>query len=182
MRQHFVCAEQSTGSFSRMGKWKSSWCYWFTIYRSYIFWRTYGDWWHSSVYVGVSFSYLSGQGVACSLDKKRRGPFPGPLVHQTSLLWIFSSLGWKIHYHEKCKIWLSCVTELSNLQSALPLKYFPVPVKKLNIVLMCVVSLTVPILRSAGHTRKFVRFSIRKCIGFSITFYGWRYMFYFIDV
>jgi len=32
---------------------------------------------------------------------------------------------------------MSCMTESSELQSALPMKCLPVPGKKLNIVLMC---------------------------------------------
>jgi len=48
---------------------------------------------------------------------------------------------------------MSCVTELSELQSALPMKYLSVPVQKLNIVLMCV------ILTSAEHVKNFVKFT-----------------------
>jgi len=55
---------------------------------------------------------------------------------------------------------MSCVTESSELQSALPMKCLPVPVQKLNKVLMCVVLLTVSILTSAEHIRNFVRFRI----------------------
>jgi len=40
---------------------------------------------------------------------------------------------------------------LSELQSALPMKFLPVPGEKLNIVLMCVMSLMVPILKSIEH-------------------------------
>jgi len=39
---------------------------------------------------------------------------------------------------------------------------FPIPGEKLNIVLMCVVPLMVPILRSAEHIRNFVRYE--RCI------------------
>jgi hypothetical protein len=28
MKQHFMCAEQSTAQLVYMGEWKSSWCYW----------------------------------------------------------------------------------------------------------------------------------------------------------
>jgi len=51
------------------------------------------------------------------------------------LLWIC-----KRHVHrEKGKMWMSCLTEPSELQSALPMKCLPVSGYKLNIVLMCVV-------------------------------------------
>jgi hypothetical protein len=80
---------------------------------------------------------------------------------------------------EKCKIWMTCVTESSELQSPLPMKCFPIPGEKLNIVLMCVVPLMVPILRSAKHISNYVRFSVWKCIDVSNTVCGWRYIYIF---
>jgi hypothetical protein len=75
----------------------------------------------------------------------RRSPFPGSLLLQIWLLWILSSGGlWKILFIVKNAKCVSCVIESSELQSALPMKCLPVPVQKLNIVLMCVVPLTVP--------------------------------------
>jgi hypothetical protein len=63
------------------------------------------------------------------------------------------------------------------------MKCLPIPVQKLNIVLIRVVPLMVPILRSAEHIRNFVGSSVWKCIDFSNTLYGGRYiMFYYIAI
>jgi hypothetical protein len=48
----------------------------------------------------------------------------------------------------------------------------PMPYKKLNIILTCVVPLMVPILRSTKHIRNFMRSSVCKCTSFSNTLYG----------
>jgi hypothetical protein len=63
-----------------------------------------------------------------------------------------------------------------KLQNVLPLKCSLIPHKKLHIVLICVMPLLVPILRSTEHIRSFVQSSVWKCIDFSSTFYGWRYV------
>jgi len=55
---------------------------------------------------------------------------------------------------------MSSLTESSKLQSALPMKCFPVPGEKLGIVLMCAVRLLVPILKSAEQRGDFVRSSV----------------------
>jgi hypothetical protein len=44
--------------------------------------------------------------------------------------------------------------ESSELQSLLPINSLPVPGEKLNIILMCVVPLMVPTLRSTEHIKK----------------------------
>jgi len=62
-------------------------------------------------------------------------------------------------------MWISCLTELSELQYVLPMKCLPMPGKKLNIILMCVFL----ILRSAEHIRNFVRSTIWKYINFPNT-------------
>jgi hypothetical protein len=49
---------------------------------------------------------------------------------------------------------------LSDVQIALPMKCLPVPVKKLNTALMCVMPPRVLILRSTEHIRNFARSSI----------------------
>jgi hypothetical protein len=67
------------------------------------------------------------------------------------------------------------VTEPSELQSALPIKRLPIPVQKLNTVLMCVVPLMVPILTSTGHKTNFVRPSVLKCMDFSNKISVWTY-------
>jgi hypothetical protein len=54
---------------------------------------------------------------------------------------------------------MNYVTEPSELQSALP-----VPDQKLNTVMMCVVTLMVPILSSAEHMRNTVRFIGWNCM------------------
>jgi hypothetical protein len=72
----------------------------------------------------------------------------------------------KRHFREKVKTWMRCWTESSELQSALPMKRLPTPGQKLNIVLIGVVPLIVPILRSAEHVRNSVRFSVWKCTNF----------------
>jgi len=56
----------------------------------------------------------------------------------TPLNFFFWRIVKDVVYRERCKIWMSYVTESSELQSALPKKCLPVPVQKLNIVLMCV--------------------------------------------
>jgi hypothetical protein len=83
----------------------------------------------------------------------------------------------EIVYSEKHKMWMSCMTEQSaELQNATPIKCLSVHGEKLDIVLMCVVPLMVPILRSTEHIRNFVRSSVWKCINLSSTYYGWRYI------
>jgi hypothetical protein len=60
---------------------------------------------------------------------------------------------------EKCKMWMRCVTESFELQSALLMKCLPIPGNKLNVVWMCIVPLMVPILRSSKvHCLKMYRF------------------------
>jgi len=56
---------------------------------------------------------------------------------------------------------MNCVTELSELQSVLPVDYLSVSCQKLNIVLMCVMPLMVPILRYIEHIRNFVMSSVK---------------------
>jgi len=51
--------------------------------------------------------------------------------------------------------------------------------EKLSIVLMCVVALMVPIFRSTEHIRNCVRSSVWKCVCFSITPCGWRYVLFY---
>jgi len=76
---------------------------------------------------------------------------------------------------------MNCVTESSELQSALQKKCLPVPGEKLSIIMMCIMPLIVPILRSTEHIRNFVRSSVWKCIDFPNTLYNWKYiLFYFI--
>jgi hypothetical protein len=62
----------------------------------------------------------------------------------------------------------SSVTESSQLQRTLPMKWFSIFGRKLNMVLMCVVPLLVPILRLPEHIRNFVSSSIRKYTHFYI--------------
>jgi hypothetical protein len=64
----------------------------------------------------------------------------------------------------------------------LPVKCLQVPHVKLNIILMCVIPLMVPILRSAEDLRNFMKSSVWKCINFCSTLYGWRYIFYIIAI
>jgi len=52
---------------------------------------------------------------------------------------------------------MSCIAELSVLQCVLLMKCLPMHSEKLNVVLMCVKPLMVPIMRSTGHIRNFVR-------------------------
>jgi hypothetical protein len=49
---------------------------------------------------------------------------------------------------KRYKMGMNCVAELSELHSALPLKCSLIPDEKLNIVPICVMPLTVPILRA----------------------------------
>jgi hypothetical protein len=42
---------------------------------------------------------------------------------------------------------------MSELQSVLPMKCLPIPFKKLNIILMCIMPLMVPILKSTEHIK-----------------------------
>jgi hypothetical protein len=58
-------------------------------------------------------------------------------------------------YREKIVKYERCMTESSELQSASPMKWLPVPGEKLNIVLICVVPLMVAILRATEHNTKF---------------------------
>jgi hypothetical protein len=60
---------------------------------------------------------------------------------------------------KKCKMLMSCVTELSELQCRLPMKCLPLCGEKVNIIFLCVVPLMVPILKSE-HIRGFVRSSV----------------------
>jgi hypothetical protein len=62
------------------------------------------------------------------------------------------------------------------------MKCLPVPGKKMNIILMCALPLTVPILSSSENLRNFERSSVWKHINFSSTYYGWRYMFHSVAV
>jgi hypothetical protein len=77
-------------------------------------------------------------------------------------------------YRKKCKMWMSCVAESSELQSALPMNFRPFTGEKLGIVLMCVILLMVPILRCNEHIRNFKESNVWKCMDFSNSFYGWR--------
>jgi len=56
------------------------------------------------------------------------------------------------------------------------MKCLPLPGEKLNSVLICVVSLMVPLFRSSEHIKIFVRFSVSKYIDLSNTLYGLRYI------
>jgi hypothetical protein len=105
---------------------------------------------------------LSRQGVSRSLVSRRGAPFPGLFVLQIWLLLDFSFWGFVKDniYREKSAKCMSCVTESSELKCVLPMKHLPAPVEKLNIVLMCVVPLMVPILRSAENIRNCVRSSV----------------------
>jgi len=58
-----------------------------------------------------------------------------------------------------------------------------VPGEKLHVILVCVMPLMVPTLRSTERIRNCVRYSVWKCIDFSYELHGWRYrMFYFIVI
>jgi len=71
------------------------------------------------------------------------------------------------------------LTESSELKGSLPMKCLSVAGEKLNIVLMCVLPLMAPILTSTEHMRSYVKSDVLKCIDFSDTFYGWKYISYF---
>jgi hypothetical protein len=77
-------------------------------------------------------------------------------------------------------LWMRCMIESSQLQSASPVKCMAVSGKKLNTILMYVVPLMGPILRSTEHIRNFVRSSVWRCTDFSRTLYGWD-MFYLVS-
>jgi len=125
---------------------------------------------------------LSGKGMSWSLDEKRRAHSLASLFSKCDTSGLFSGEVEKtLLIVKKHKMQMSCTTESSQLQSPLPIKFLPIPVQKLNIILMCVMPLMVPILRSTEHVRNFVRSSVWKYINFSNTLYDWRYiMFYFI--
>jgi hypothetical protein len=61
---------------------------------------------------------------------------------------------------------MSCVTDSSELHSALPSKCSPLHGEELNIVLMCVMPVMVPILRSTEHIRNFVEVQCLKMYRF----------------
>jgi hypothetical protein len=179
-------------------------------YQSFIFWRTYSDCWHFSGYVGEHFFapalcpygnnflvrwcttsllqsclWLFGQGISWLLGRKREETY--------SLVPSFSRLDSRFFLLGVCKkilfimkrykMLMSSVTESSQLQSTLPMKCLVVSGEKLNIILMCVMALIVPLLRSTEHIRNVMRSSVWKYVSFSITLYGWRYiMFYIIAI
>jgi hypothetical protein len=71
----------------------------------------------------------------------------------------------------------------SELQSALLLKSLLEPGDKVNIGLMCVVPQMLTILSYAENIRNFVSSSVWKCIDFSMSIHGSRFiMFYFIAI
>jgi len=70
---------------------------------------------------------------------------------------------------------MSCVTESSELQSALPMERWPKSGQKLNVVFMCVVPLTVAILRW-----NLVSSSVWKRIDFSNTLHDLDRKYYYI--
>jgi len=76
------------------------------------------------------------------------------IVLQMWLLWMSSSVSlWKtLLTVQKCKIWMSCVTESSELQTTLPQN--PMPGEKLNVTMMCVVPLMAPIERERERERE----------------------------
>jgi len=55
---------------------------------------------------------------------------------------------------------MSYMTESSELQSVLPMKFLQIPGEKLNIILMFVMPLMVPTLKSTEHIRNFVKSSV----------------------
>jgi len=118
-----------------------------------------------------------GTGSFLTLGYEEGGPFPGPLVLQiwsTPLdvfLWEFVK---DIVYCERAQN----ANELPDRIVRAAVKCLPAPGVILNIILMCVMPLTVPILRPTEHIRNFTRFSVWKCFGFSNTSYGWRCTFY----
>jgi len=135
-----------------------------------------GDWWKFPGYDGehcfASCSYghtfpvrrcttlylpsclwLSGQEVFWSLDRERGAYFLASSSPDFTPLDIFFWGFVKQNILKNCKMWMSCVTESSELQSSLPTKCLPVPGNELNIAFMCVVPLMVPIFRSTEHIR-----------------------------
>jgi len=104
--------------------------------------------------------------VFCNIVRKcHQSQWPPRFPDMTPLDFFFWGRGSKTLYIVKeCRMRKNCVTESSELQSALPMKWLPVPGEKLSIFLMCVVSLMVPILRSAEHIRNFVRSSVWSCV------------------
>jgi hypothetical protein len=116
---------------------------------------------------------FSEQGVSWLLDRKRRTHFlPPHSLHLIPLDFFFWGFVKDIVYCEKYKMWKRCITEFTELQIVI-MKCLPIPGKRLIIISMCAVPLTVPILRSTVHTRNFARSSVWKCIYFSNMLYGW---------
>jgi len=66
---------------------------------------------------------------------------------------------------------MRCMIELSELQSVLPKKCFPIPGEKVTIILVCIVPLIMLTLRYSEHIRKFVKSSVWKYIDFFNTLY-----------
>jgi hypothetical protein len=99
------------------------------------------------------YLYLSGQEVSWPISLPLHSPDLTPLA----FFWGFVK---EMVYCEKCKMWMSCVTESSELQSILPMKCLPIPCDKLNIILMCAVPLMGYIPRSTEHIRNFMHFMI----------------------
>jgi len=167
--------------------------WWKQSYRPFIIWKSYGDWWHISGHNGEhcfvpfpceknfpvrrcttpllpSCSCLSGQGVSWSLNRKKGTHSLAPLFSRLDSSGLFLLGACKREFIvEKCIMWMRCVTKSSKLQSAFPRKCLPVPVQKLNIVLMCVVPLIVSMLRSTEYVRNVVRSSVWTCIKFCNT-------------
>jgi len=97
--------------------------------------------------ISTLMSCLYGQGISCSLHKKRGTNFLTPplpsspdLTTLDFFLWVFV----KYIIATKYKMWMSCTTESSELYSALRLICLSVPVQELHIFVMCVVPLMVP--------------------------------------
>jgi hypothetical protein len=78
----------------------------------------------------------------------------------TSLDFFWAFVEGTVHCEKSENIRLGCLTGLLELQSGLPMKCLLTPGEKLNIILMCVMPLTVSILRSTEHIRNFVKSSV----------------------
>jgi hypothetical protein len=73
-------------------------------------------------------------------EEKNSQPLLGLSFSKVDSSGFFLLEAYKIHSlseKKKCKMSVECVTESSELQSVLPMKWLPVPVQKLNIVLVC---------------------------------------------
>jgi hypothetical protein len=148
----------------------------------FSFEKTYHDWWLFSGYDGehwfascpTGYSFLvrwyttslfpfirAFQGkkfleISWLLNSKMGPPF---FRYGSTIFLLLGSVK-DIVYREKVKkMWMSCITELSELQSSLPMECLPIPVEKINIVLMRVTPLIAPVLTSTNHIRNFVRCS-----------------------